>query len=446
MTKDLDIVVFGASGFTGKFVVEEICRTAQAIHKFKWAISGRSEQRLLEVANIISISNNKNVRQPEIIVADVFNPESLQILAKRSKLIIDCVGPFRLYGEPVVIACIENEADYIDISGEVEYIEQIQLKYHESAKSRNITIVPACGYDSVPADMGLLFTKQQLDARSAIPSQIEIFSGLHSGSAGIRGNYGTYASIVYSVSSVHNLRELRRHANLPKVPRIGTNLKILPSGKFDKRINGYIIPSFTTDPSIMRLGQQLDIVFNTGIPPAQISSYLVFSRFKYIAMMILGGSVFKLLARYEWGKNLLLKYPRFFTFGLFSKDGPTLEQIQQCGFYHRFYAKGISTKRLNTEEMDLISSPEQRKGSSILHNLQPDVEIVTEIKGPEAGYVTTPITVVQCAYTLLKEKEKIPKGVCTPSIAFGKTSLFQRLNENGIEFNVLEGHFDIQQE
>jgi short subunit dehydrogenase-like uncharacterized protein len=91
--------------------------------------------------------------------------------------------------------------------------------------------------------------------------------------------------------------------------------------------------------------------------------------------------------------------------------------------------------------MDLIISTEHNKPSSILPHLQPDVEIVTEVKGPEAGYVTTPITVVQCAYTLLEERSKIPKGVCTPSVAFGKTCLLQRLKDNGIEFNVIEDHF-----
>ncbi len=99
------------------------------------------------------------------------------------------------------------------------------------------------------------------------------------------------------------------------MPRIGSELEMLPFGKFDKRINGYIVPSITPDLSLLKLGQQLNIMFNTGIPPAQISSYLVFSRFRYIAMMILGGSIFKFLAKYEWGKILLLKYPRFFSFG-----------------------------------------------------------------------------------------------------------------------------------
>ncbi|GBC00049.1 hypothetical protein RclHR1_03720010 [Rhizophagus clarus] len=441
MSKDLDIVVFGATGFTGRFVVEEICRTAKEIHKLKWAISGRSEQRLLEVANIISISNSNNVRQPEIIVADVSNPETLHALAKRAKVFIDCVGPFRLYGEPVVKACIENNANYIDISGEVEYIERIQLTYDDTARSKNVSIVPACGYDSIPADMGLLFTKQQLDVRGAIPSQIEIFSGLCAGSAGMRGNYGTYASLIYSISNVNSLRELRKHANRPIVSRIGPKLNMLPSRKFDNRVNGYIIPSITTDLSVLKLGQHLDIKYNTGVLPAQISSYLVFSRFRYLAMMMLSGSIFKFLARYEWGRNLLLKYPKFFSFGFFSKDGPTLEQIQQCSFYHRFYAKGISKKRLTNEELDLINSIEHDKPLSVLSNLQPDIEIVTEVRGPEAGYVTTPITVVQCAYTLLKEKSNIPKGVCTPSVAFGKTTLLQRLKDNGIEFNVIEGQF-----
>ncbi|RIA97106.1 saccharopine dehydrogenase-like oxidoreductase [Glomus cerebriforme] len=441
MTKDLDIVVFGATGFTGRFVVEEICRTANSLHKLKWAISGRSEQLLLEVANIISISSSNNVRQPEVIVADVSNPESLHTLAKRAKVFIDCVGPFRLYGEPVVRVCIENETDYIDISGEVEYIEQIQLTYNDPAKSNNVSIVPACGYDSIPADMGLLFTKQQLDAKSAIPSQIEMFSGFCTGSAGMCANYGTYASLVYSISNINSLRELRKHANRPIVPRVGSKLELLPSRTFDKRVNGYIIPSITTDHSILKLGQQLDIMFNTGVLPAQISSYLVFSRFRYLAMMMFSGSIFKFLAKYEWGRNLLLKYPKFFSFGFFTKDGPTLEQIKQCSFYHRFYAKGISKNRLTTEDTNLINSTEQIKPLSILPHLQPDVEIVTEVKGPDAGYATTPITVVQCAYTLLTEKSNIPKGVCTPSVAFGKTSLLQRLKDNGIEFNVIGDHF-----
>lgn len=90
---------------------------------------------------------------------------------------------------------------------------------------------------------------------------------------------------------------------------------MLPSRKFDNRVNGYIIPSITTDLSVLKLGQQLDIKFNTGVLPAQISSYLVFNRFRYIAMMMLGGSIFKYLAKYEWGRNLLLKYPKFFSFG-----------------------------------------------------------------------------------------------------------------------------------
>jgi short subunit dehydrogenase-like uncharacterized protein len=103
-------------------------------------------------------------------VADVTNLETIHALAKRAKVFIDCVGPFRLYGEPVVRICIENNTDYIDISGkyncinfnnllnliyililkgEVEYIERIQLTYDEPARSKNVSVIPACGYDSV---------------------------------------------------------------------------------------------------------------------------------------------------------------------------------------------------------------------------------------------------------------------------------------------------------
>lgn len=90
---------------------------------------------------------------------------------------------------------------------------------------------------------------------------------------------------------------------------------MINAGVWDYRAKGYVVPSFLTDPPIMKLGQQLDIEFNTGVPPIQIASYLVFSRYRYLLYLNLAGAVFRFLIKYQWGLNLILKYPRLFSFG-----------------------------------------------------------------------------------------------------------------------------------
>ncbi|KAF0377793.1 putative saccharopine dehydrogenase-like protein [Gigaspora margarita] len=452
--KDLDLVIFGATGFTGQFVVEQICQTIEQLPGLKWAIAGRSRTRLTEISTIVNNAGGNNVPKPEILVADADNPETLNALARRTKVLINCVGPFRFYGEPVVKACVENFCDYIDISGEPDFIERMQLTYDQAAKNNNTTVVSACGYDSIPAELGFLYTKQQLQLRNAIPSQIEMISSVKGGKSGIVVNYGTYSTLVHGIANVNSLRELRKNANRTNrtVPRVGPPMKRIPNGKWDNRVKAYVIPSFLTDHSVIKLSQQLDIEHRTEVPPAQIAAYLAFPRYRYLLMFYIGSTLINFLAKYSWGRSLILKYPRLFSFGFFSHDGPTLEQIQQTSFYHMFYARGISKSRIHGDEdpesskhnidskTPLIDRSNEQKSTS---NLQPDVEIVTKVTGPEPGYSATSIIVVQCAYTLLREKTIIPKGVLTPAVSFGKTSLFQNILERGIKFQVLEGYFSI---
>ncbi|CAG8531626.1 7227_t:CDS:2 [Ambispora leptoticha] len=416
--KDLDFVIFGATGFTGKLVVEEFYRAAQYYQnsfpnapKFTWAIAGRSEKKLFKMANIISITtSSSSVRQPEMIIADVTRPETLDVMAKRAKVLIACVGPFRLYGEPVVKACLENHTDYVDITGETEFIEQIQIKYHELAKTSNVTIVPACGFDCLPADYGLLYTKQQMEGINALPSSVELFYHFTTGPSGTTLHYATYESAVLSIQHIDDLRKLRASVTRLRVPKIGPELKKIPNGRWEKRVNGYVTPFFFADPAVIRLSQQLDIEHKSDVQPVQFSAYLVIPKLKYLLELLICYKVASFLAHYSWGRWLLLKFPRVFSLGFFSQEGPTLEQIQQTKFEISFYARGYSKELIET--------------------------IVTQVAGPEPGYVTTPISVVQCAFTLLLEKTKIPAGVLTCSVAFGKTELLKRLMKNGLDFKI----------
>lgn len=100
-------------------------------------------------------------------------------------------------------ACIQEGAHYVDITGEPEFIEGMMLKYHEQAKKEQVAIVHVCGFDSIPADLGVLYTKQQLEKNhNALPSTIEMFFKLHiAGNSGFAGNYATYASVSFILST-----------------------------------------------------------------------------------------------------------------------------------------------------------------------------------------------------------------------------------------------------
>lgn len=150
-TERVNITVFGATGFTGKFIVQEIFRLqheGKTPKAFKWAIAGRSQERLDSLAETLAAKYPKTI-MPKVVIADVSNRESIDIMARTSQVIINAVGPFRFLGEYVVRSCVENFCDYVDITGEPEFIERMQRTYHDEAVKSGVTIVHACGFDSV---------------------------------------------------------------------------------------------------------------------------------------------------------------------------------------------------------------------------------------------------------------------------------------------------------
>jgi short subunit dehydrogenase-like uncharacterized protein len=197
------ICVFGATGFTGKRVACEIATQIQSFHKaaknpFTWSIAGRSRDSLEKVrqeikslvgASSASGSDETNVARgllPALVVADINDDTSLLEMAKGTKLVLNCVGPYAHLGEGVVLAVLkasEGQANdpthYIDLSGEPNFIENMVLKYRKRAQAAKSIIIPASAFDSVPADIGQVFAKQQLGA-GVTPSSVEMILELKS--------------------------------------------------------------------------------------------------------------------------------------------------------------------------------------------------------------------------------------------------------------------------
>nr|XP_042900286.1 saccharopine dehydrogenase-like oxidoreductase [Parasteatoda tepidariorum] len=159
--RDFDVVIFGASGFVGQYVIEELAHSSIS-SKLKWAIAGRNKEKLRESLKIVQgyLGKEIDITETPLIEADVNNALSLLNLCKRTKLILNCVGPYNLYGEAVIKACIEAGTHHIDLSAETKYLEETQTQYFQAAREKNVYIVLACGMGFLIDDYGISALKK----------------------------------------------------------------------------------------------------------------------------------------------------------------------------------------------------------------------------------------------------------------------------------------------
>ncbi|NQY86055.1 MAG: saccharopine dehydrogenase NADP-binding domain-containing protein, partial [Alcanivorax sp.] len=153
--REFDIVVYGASGFTGRLVAEYLHQQYGADGDVKWAMAGRSEEKLKAVREEIGVPDSV-----PLITADADQPETLEALAKRTRVVLTTVGPYQLYGEPLVAACAKTGTDYVDLCGEPAWMRQMIDAHGEAARASGARIVFSCGFDSIPFDMGVYFLQQ----------------------------------------------------------------------------------------------------------------------------------------------------------------------------------------------------------------------------------------------------------------------------------------------
>ncbi|KAM8809820.1 saccharopine dehydrogenase-like oxidoreductase [Eudromia elegans] len=412
-----DLVVFGASGFTGQFVAEEVARAA-AGGALRWAVAGRSRDKLQAVLERAAHRLGKAAPGAEVgvLLCDVGDEGSLAAMAKQTRLVLNCVGPYRFFGEPVVKACVENGASCIDISGEPQFLEGMYLKYNEKAAEKGVYIIGSCGFDSIPADMGVLYTRDKLKGTL---TAVESFLTVKSGPEGSCIHDGTWKSAIYGLSDQDNLRKLRKQIGYTPVPVIGAKLKRRGLVFYSQEFGEYSIPFMGSDVSVVKRSQRY---LHTQLQetPVQYAAYANVGGLGSVMKLMFAGLLFLLLVKFSFGKKLLIKYPEFFSAGRFTKKGPTQKQMDETSFTMTFLGEGYS------------EGQDPQKG-------KPNVKICTQVKGPEPGYIATPIAMVQAGVALLEEAASLPAqgGVYPPGAAFSKTKLIDRLNKRGLEFSVI---------
>jgi short subunit dehydrogenase-like uncharacterized protein len=236
-----DLVVFGATSFVGQILTQYLAEhlSGQDV-QLRWAIAGRSEAKLNEVKRALGAAG----QSLPIVVADAANEAQLQALCAQTRVVVSTVGPYALYGEPLVKVCAESGTDYCDLTGETQWIKRMIEKYEPMAQQSGARIVHCCGFDSVPSDMGVRFLQEQAMTQWGMPAthvkmRVKTLKGGASG--------GTVASVVNLVKEAAADPALRKelanpYSLCPQDHGFTVRQRSVKSATFDQDFHAWTAP------------------------------------------------------------------------------------------------------------------------------------------------------------------------------------------------------------
>jgi short subunit dehydrogenase-like uncharacterized protein len=387
-TRDLDVVLFGATGFTGRLTARHLARQHGG-EEISWAIAGRNPDKLDRIHREL-VAIDPSCERVDKIVADLADDASLRAMAEPARVVATTAGPFVRYGEPVLAACVAGSADYVDITGEPDYVDMTLDRYDERAKKAGIRVVSCCGFDSIPHDMGVYYTVKQLP--SDVPIEIEGFVRARGGMSG-----GTWTSAIEAFGDARKaLSKQRRHGKRDKgVRRVGGTHGGI---HYEKRLGRWVAPLPTIDPQVVkRSARMLD---DYG-PEFRYGHYTTFKNLPMLAGTAVGVGAVILLSQARPTRELLLRART-------SGQGPSDAKIERGWFEVRFLADANGT------------------------------HLETRVRGGDPGYGDTAKMLGESALCLALDRDALPDraGVLTTATAMGD-ALISRLEAVGIRFETL---------
>jgi short subunit dehydrogenase-like uncharacterized protein len=395
--RDLDLVLFGATGFTGGLTADYLADHAP--DGLRWALAGRSPDKLAAVRDRLA-ARSPTCADLELITADIADAETLDQVAARARVVITTVGPYLTYGEPMVAACARAGTDYVDLTGEPEFVDRMWLAYHAVAEKTGARLVHACGFDSVPHDLGAYFTVQRLNPGLPIRLRgVVRSSGTFSG--------GTFHSAMTAMSRGREMKEASRtRRQLESAPTGERRFSRSVAGKphKDKVLGYYLLPLPTIDPLIVaRSGAALP---SYGAE-FRYSHYAGTKTLRYAAGGAAAVGLLGIAARIELTRDLLLgRVP--------AGQGPDEERRDKSWFTVDFVA----------EQSDPTTPHHE---PTVVH---------TRVSGGDPGYTETAKMLAESALCLAFDDNPPTAGQVTTAQAMGE-HLLDRLQRAGIGFEVV---------
>jgi short subunit dehydrogenase-like uncharacterized protein len=384
-----DIVVYGATGFTGQLVAEYLAAQYKGDANLKWAMAGRSREKLASVRDAIGAPADT-----PLIVADASDPASLRAMVDQTKSVISTVGPYQLYGEELVAACAASGTGYLDLCGEPIWMRQMIDKYEATAKSSGARIVFSCGFDSLPFELGILVVQEEAKRVFGAPAarvkgRVRDMRGTLSGGTAASAR-ATFEAVAKDLSLVGMLKDpfaLTPGFKGPKQP---------PGSKpvFEEDLQSWAAPfmmALINTRSIHRSNMLM------GFPYGK--------EFVYDEMVLTGaGEKGEANAKLVMAANTEKTGPGAPKPG----EGPSKEE-RENGRYDLLY---------------VAIGPDGR-------------QVRAAVKGDrDPGYGSTSKMISECAICLLRDTPQVAAGIWTPGAAMGHKLIDRLVKNAGITFEV----------
>ena len=364
--REHELVLFGATGFTGALTAEYLAKNAPP--DFRWALAGRDRDKLERLREGLSAD-------VPILIADSGDPASLRRVADSTRVVATTVGPYIRYGEPLVAACAEAGTHYCDLTGEPEFVDLMYLRHDARARETGARLVHCCGFDSIPADLGALFTVEQLP--EGVPIRVRGFLRLRARPSG--GTAATARMIFTRFPQVIGAARRRRRAEPTPEGRAARTSMSYPH--YDRAVGTFVVPLPVIDQQIVRRSAQTLDRYGPD--------------FSYGHYFAVGGSsvgVAKSLMRRDMPKP---------------GEGPSPEERAESWFKMRFLGEGGGRT------------------------------VMTEVSGGDPGYDETSKMLSETGMCLARDDLPDRSGQLTTAAAMGD-ALIDRLRRAGITFEVLE--------
>ena len=397
--KKLDLVIWGATGFTGKLVCEYITNSYNS-KDLNWTIAGRNEEKLLKLKNRLNIKNS-------ILIGNSNDKSSLEKICSKTKVICSTVGPYALYGTNLIHACVKMKTNYCDITGETQWIRKIIDTFHEKAKKQKIKIVNSCGFDSIPSDMGVYFCQSNYYKENG-----EYANEINMRVAGSRGGFsgGTYNSLTNVIHEASLNRSVRKILNNPYGlnpinEQSGPDKKDLKSVEYDNEAKSWIAP-------FVMAGINTKIVRRSNA----LLNYKYGNSFLYSEAVLVGNGILGKIIGYLSLIPILM---------VIQKKGSVIKKI--VDLFVPKAGEGPSKKQRENGFFSLkffFGNNRQRYLAKVTGDMDP-------------GYGSTSKMLAECAICLaLDDTLNENYGVITPSVAFEENILERLQNNAGLEFSM----------
>jgi short subunit dehydrogenase-like uncharacterized protein len=380
--REYDIVLFGGTGFTGALTAEYLAANAPA--STRWALAGRNQQKLEQLRERLGVD-------VPLLKADVTDERSIADVAAAARVVITTVGPYVNYGEPLVKACAERGTDYTDLTGEPEFVDRMYVKYHAQAVESGARLVHACGFDSIPHDLGARFTVEQLPV--GVPITVRGYV-----QAGGTFSGGTFASALTGFSRARKNVEAARERKQAE-QRDGTRIVKTAPGRPHKvsDLRAWALPFPSIDPQI--IGRSARALERYG-PAFTYSHYVAVPNLAVAVGLPLGVAGAFTAAQIGPVRNFLLsKVP--------SGSGPDEAKRARSWFRVRFYGEGGGQR------------------------------VTCQVTGGDPGYGETSKMLAESALCLANDALPETAGQVTTAQAMGE-ALQKRLQAKEIGFKVVE--------